>query len=317
MSEREQEALPPEVIWDRIAWRIEEVERDELEGVREDKASYVPLMLKSLRAVTAEPERYAQEWHHGHECALAYLAEFRAKEAFVPIVEFLEAIEGHEELLGDDIVTQDLPSILAATFDGNLERLQKLISNEDLDEFVRASALASIGILVTLEGVGRDDLSRLIGVLSERLPRNGSSVWNEIVSQILHRRLVEHRKLAEDLVGGDLIDSWEPDVVVQAFDDDTFERSATTCCLIEDAVADILDWLEYYWRDEGGEDSVDLEDSEALVDEDGGELDDETAQPLPFTREGPKVGRNEACPCGSGKKYKRCCAVKAEGETSS
>lgn len=24
-------------------------------------------------------------------------------------------------------------------------------------------------------------------------------------------------------------------------------------------------------------------------------------------REGPKVGRNEKCPCGSGKKYKQCC----------
>ena len=26
----------------------------------------------------------------------------------------------------------------------------------------------------------------------------------------------------------------------------------------------------------------------------------------PFVREMPKVGRNEACPCGSGKKYKHC-----------
>jgi preprotein translocase subunit SecA len=25
------------------------------------------------------------------------------------------------------------------------------------------------------------------------------------------------------------------------------------------------------------------------------------------TREAPKVGRNDACPCGSGKKYKKCC----------
>ena len=26
-----------------------------------------------------------------------------------------------------------------------------------------------------------------------------------------------------------------------------------------------------------------------------------------FRREGPKVGRNDPCPCGSGKKYKKCC----------
>ena len=28
----------------------------------------------------------------------------------------------------------------------------------------------------------------------------------------------------------------------------------------------------------------------------------------------PKVGRNDACPCGSGKKYKKCCAEKERGE---
>ena len=26
----------------------------------------------------------------------------------------------------------------------------------------------------------------------------------------------------------------------------------------------------------------------------------------PFVREGKKVGRNEPCPCGSGKKFKQC-----------
>ncbi|NIL94904.1 MAG: hypothetical protein GTO71_10815, partial [Woeseiaceae bacterium] len=27
---------------------------------------------------------------------------------------------------------------------------------------------------------------------------------------------------------------------------------------------------------------------------------------MPFVREGRKVGRNEPCPCGSGKKFKQC-----------
>jgi hypothetical protein len=30
----------------------------------------------------------------------------------------------------------------------------------------------------------------------------------------------------------------------------------------------------------------------------------------PISRESPKVGRNEPCPCGSGQKYKRCCLGK-------
>lgn len=32
---------------------------------------------------------------------------------------------------------------------------------------------------------------------------------------------------------------------------------------------------------------------------------------LPTRREAPKVGRNEPCPCGSGKKFKACCGRSA------
>ena len=31
-----------------------------------------------------------------------------------------------------------------------------------------------------------------------------------------------------------------------------------------------------------------------------------------YKRKGKKIGRNEPCPCGSGKKYKNCCALKNE-----
>ena len=30
----------------------------------------------------------------------------------------------------------------------------------------------------------------------------------------------------------------------------------------------------------------------------------------PVKRDGPKIGRNDLCPCGSGKKYKKCCLGK-------
>ena len=34
---------------------------------------------------------------------------------------------------------------------------------------------------------------------------------------------------------------------------------------------------------------------------------DVVAPPRPVRRENPRVGRNDPCPCGSGKKYKKCC----------
>ncbi|MEW5736952.1 MAG: YchJ family protein [Thermodesulfobacteriota bacterium] len=38
-------------------------------------------------------------------------------------------------------------------------------------------------------------------------------------------------------------------------------------------------------------------------------VDGEGVQPETVRRESPKVGRNEPCPCGSGKKYKKCCGA--------
>lgn len=36
-------------------------------------------------------------------------------------------------------------------------------------------------------------------------------------------------------------------------------------------------------------------------------LDGDVDGHTPYRREAPKVGRNDPCPCGSGKKYKKCC----------
>lgn len=36
-------------------------------------------------------------------------------------------------------------------------------------------------------------------------------------------------------------------------------------------------------------------------------VDGQPVRPKQFVREAPKTGRNEPCPCGSGKKFKKCC----------
>ena len=38
--------------------------------------------------------------------------------------------------------------------------------------------------------------------------------------------------------------------------------------------------------------------------------DDDSSEVVTFVRDGPKIGRNERCPCGSGKKFKKCCIEK-------
>jgi preprotein translocase subunit SecA len=40
-----------------------------------------------------------------------------------------------------------------------------------------------------------------------------------------------------------------------------------------------------------------------------GDSQDDEVKRTPIKREMPKVGRNDPCPCGSGKKYKKCCGA--------
>jgi len=44
-----------------------------------------------------------------------------------------------------------------------------------------------------------------------------------------------------------------------------------------------------------------------IVNDPFAEEDDHDLFSVPYTRPLPKIGRNEPCPCGSGKKYKKCC----------
>ena len=53
-----------------------------------------------------------------------------------------------------------------------------------------------------------------------------------------------------------------------------------------------------------------------IADENGNPLqmqmpeDAEDDEPqIPYQRESAKIGRNDPCPCGSGKKYKKCCGA--------
>ncbi|BCX88083.1 preprotein translocase subunit SecA [Methylomarinovum tepidoasis] len=49
--------------------------------------------------------------------------------------------------------------------------------------------------------------------------------------------------------------------------------------------------------------ALEEEEATALLEEDNGGV---AVEQKPFVREGRKIGRNEPCPCGSGKKYKHC-----------
>jgi len=67
--------------------------------------------------------------------------------------------------------------------------------------------------------------------------------------------------------------------------------------------------LEQRRREQAEQEKLAFQHAEAasLAEAEAGGSAPDGEQAQPFKREQPKVGRNEPCPCGSGKKYKQCC----------
>ncbi|MBR2275531.1 MAG: SEC-C domain-containing protein [Lachnospiraceae bacterium] len=72
--------------------------------------------------------------------------------------------------------------------------------------------------------------------------------------------------------------------------------------LYKNMVAAQADWL--YGLEEWN-DIYDAETRERLY--------KEQKRSMTIVHEGPKIGRNDPCPCGSGKKYKKCCGARVAG----
>ena len=215
--------------------------------------------------------------------------------AYAPLCQLIARSGALEDMLGD-AVTETLPGILINVCDGDPEPLQHAIESADANSFARASALEALGYLSRAKGLLSDEemLAYLRRLAEEMPPRSRSEVWTGFA-----------------LVAGSLgYDKLAPEVA-RLFSKSWIDREAL---LIEDFHADIAlsrrdpDGLAAFrergvgplqgvietlqsWRSEGAGDS-----------EGNGESDG-----LPHVNPLRDVGRNDPCPCGSGKKYKKCC----------
>ena len=77
--------------------------------------------------------------------------------------------------------------------------------------------------------------------------------------------------------------------------------------LVQVQAEDDPDIIEKQRREAQAKESITAkhEQAQSLANDEAGSVEGQVTQPV--QRQGPKVGRNEKCPCGSGKKYKQCC----------
>jgi hypothetical protein len=224
--------------------------------------------------------------------------EKREERAYAPLCQLIAEDEAIEDLLGD-AVTETLNGILINVFDGDPEPLTRAIESEAGDEFARAAALEALGYLVRSRGALSDADMRayLRRLRREMKPRGDSVLWGVWAATAANLGYDDLRLDVATLSK----DQWIADVDFSFADFDRQSRLAR-----EDA-AGLAGFEVDHVRP--FDDAIEtLSAWTSSEDRDG--VEDEDASPgpePPYVNPLREIGRNDPCPCGSGKKYKKCC----------
>jgi hypothetical protein len=228
-----------------------------------------------------------------------------------PLLRFLRRPADELDALLGNAMSQSLPQVVAGVYDGNADALLEAIADQTLDELVRDSLLGA-ATFVTWEG--RIERARMVAFLErfhrDQLAPDGILMWDTWAMSIALLGLrdmvptVEAAEARGDF-DEDLWDRKHFDTVMAEAErapDDVTRFSNAGLGYIEDIVVT----LEQYVFAEEIEDAFEDEDSMYP----GAEPDVGSWLPprsTPVINPLRQVGRNDPCPCGSGKKAKRCC----------
>jgi len=111
-----------------------------------------------------------------------------------------------------------------------------------------------------------------------------------------------------------VVQGWTEQIVAAAMDPENWGPAKTMTMKAEQAGVDTTDAdaLQRFWYEQA------LQSLESLEQE----APDRADQPrltrtAPIVEHAPRIGRNDPCPCGSGRKYKKCCGNPAKGQPAS
>jgi hypothetical protein len=215
--------------------------------------------------------------------------------------------EAIEMALGDGTTTT-FKQILISTYDDDLDILKGVIEAAQADEFVRAGALEVLADLTTSGRIPQKETEAYLLQLYDTLqPQHESFVWSgwvlaiallglealsDVVRQAFRRGLIDPMVMEYDHFRRDLRRTLADPERMAGFRRDRIGP-------LEDAIGELSSW--YAFSDAAKRD----QEWRATSPEDARLPFADT--PLPFVDPFKGVGRNDPCPCGSGKKFKKCC----------
>jgi len=274
----------------------------------------VPYLIDLIRNATKAVQAGDMPHGSGHLFALYLLTEFRAKEALFPIIEAVSLPgEGPFDLFGDAI-TEDLSRVLAALAADEPEIVDALLADRSLNEYVRWEAAQTYLHWVrdrrwTREEAVRRLRSHLMEALRNRDLEGATAAVSELVSYSPHETQDEiNEAFRRGLVDRSTVN---PDTVARSIaeGESWFQRELAHSrpTGIKDTVAELKAWASF--QEAKPSRAVPRSYTGASMIENGRfDVKNASRSGSAIPPVSPRVGRNEPCPCGSGKKYKKCCA---------
>jgi len=255
----------------------------------------IPPLLKVLEAVARDPQSFAGDPKRMiHIYTMYLLAQFRETRAYPLLVRIFSTPGDLPMDLAGDTVTEGLESILASVSDGDMSGMASLVENEQANEYVRSAALRGLVALVTCGRRTRDEVMAYFKSLFRTLDRTPGLVWGSLAScsaNLYPEEVVEELRLAfdEGLIES-LFIGWENiEEALKAGKAAAMMRIPQRYPLIDDVENEMAWWACF---EENKKRKWDLPKVRSVP---------------PPVKARAKIGRNEPCPCGSGKKFKKCC----------
>ncbi|MEO1524705.1 MAG: DUF1186 domain-containing protein [Planctomycetota bacterium] len=292
---------------DQLVNSIDEIPEAECDLARQHAAQVTPFLIKLIDDATRDARQGLVIDDNAHCYATYLLAEFEAAEAW-PVVRDMLSLPG--ELVFDlfgDAVTEHFSQIIASLIGSQFDCVDELLANDDVNLFVRWSAIDALACklrdgLITPEAY-RDRLARYFQKALER--------HDEIAGYILLRmRPVGVGAMLPEIEKAYTKGIIDPDIISleelseSPADEKPLGELFHQLCTREQLLSEFA-CFAFYADEEPAFDAAGSLPPLPLdwIDETEEVGDNETT----IRNLDLKVGRNEKCPCGSGKKYKKCC----------
>lgn len=278
---------PSEILAD-LSWDRSEPPCKALESSDGHQHALVEPLLRAIDCGLANPSGASPEEATLFCYALYLLAKWREPRAYPYVVRWL-SLPGEAPFdIAGDVVAQDGGRILAAVCDGDLEPIKALVVDRSANEYGRSAGVTALALLAAWAEVSRESvITSFLWLAREGLEREPSQVWNSLAADSADIEAVplfpELRRAYDDgLIERRFMDSSELDEVEAAPRGSVLDETRERHPPIDDVVQATAWWGRF-------------------EDAPGSAIPEEPYRPSS------KVGRNEPCPCGSGKKFKKCC----------